>query len=93
MTFDIKFPFSRFVVSDKSMEPLYREHDHVLTFNWSKFKKGDVIVFKDDEKLLIKRIGKINNIKIYCLADNQKLAKSKWIIDFPQVVGRVVLRY
>lgn len=87
------FPFSRFVVCDRSMEPAFIEGDHVLTLNWIKPQAGDVIVFKSSEKNLIKRIEIIKDGKILVKGDNQRLSSKIAPIKTTQIIGKVILKY
>lgn len=74
------------------MEPVYFEGDRVLTFNWGRVKKGDVIVFIFRHDFLVKRVVKITNKKISVKGDNVMSMKFE-PIDFRQVMGRVLLKY
>lgn len=89
----IRFPISRFIVSDRSMEPSYREGDHVLTVNFGKVGVGDVAVFEDEGKYLIKRVREIESKRVIADADNKTLAKKIWKFDKGKVIGKVILKY
>lgn len=93
MTINPKFPFSRFVVCDKSMEPAFCDGDHVLTFNWIKLQVGDVIVFKFENILKIKRIYKILDDLILVRGDNRKSSSKEKLVDPKNLVGKVILKY
>ena len=54
------------------MEPAFYDGDHVLTFNWVKPHKGDVVVFNDEGRNLIKRVKKIKDGKFFVRGDNRK---------------------
>ena len=75
------------------MEPAFGEFDRVLTYNWSMFKRGSVIVFKWKGTVLIKRIDKIEKGKIYVSGDNKKMSSKIEPISFDKVIGRVFLKY
>ena len=87
------FPFSRFIVYEKSMEPNFRQGDHVLTFNWAKLKAGDVIVFKKHEKNYLKRINKLRGDKIIISGDNKNLSVKSISVRKEQITGRVLVKY
>jgi len=74
------------------MEPSLRQGDHVLTFNWVKVKKGDVIVFKYKKTFFVKRIIKANN-KITVEGDNKSLSSKMELFNSNQIIGKVVARY
>lgn len=87
------FPFSRFVVNDRSMVPNYEPGDHVLTFNWWYVRLGDVVVFEADNKFFIKRVNKLVNNLVFVGGDNLRESSKFAPINRKQVVGRVVLKY
>lgn len=89
----IKFPISRFQVYDRSMEPAFGEYDRVLTYNLGPVELGSVIVFRDADKLLIKRIKSIKGENIVAVSDNKKLAKKEYKIAKKDIIGRVFLKY
>lgn len=74
------------------MEPEFNEGDHVLTFNWAKVKKGDVVVFKYKKTLFVKRIVRIGN-KIIVEGDNKKLSSKVEPLDGSRIIGKVVVKY
>src|SRR3990167_1535152 len=67
-----KFPFSRFIVKEESMVPAFKPGDHVLTFNWGKYRKNDLIVFKLEGRSYLKRIDRIDKNRFYISGDNKK---------------------
>ena len=87
------FPISRFIVSDRSMEPTFYEGDHILTFNWGEVKTGDVIVFKKVDKNYIKRIRKTDSKTFIVSGDNIKLSRSLIIVEKSEVIGRILMKY
>ena len=89
----IKFPFSRFEVCDRSMEPSFLSGNHVLTYNFSEIKPGSVIVFKYKNKYLIKRVKELKAGSIIAFSDNKKLARSVYKINKSDLIGRVFLKY
>ena len=87
------FPFSRFIVSDKSMEPLYVEGDHVLVFNWVQPKIGDVVIVKNNNVYLIKRVIKTSRLRFLVCGDNRLLSSRAINVVKNDLIGKVVLKY
>lgn len=75
------------------MEPFLCQGGHVLTFNWAKIKKGDVVVFKSKNKYMIKRTIKISSKKLLVLGDNRTVSLKIGPVNLGQIVGRVILKY
>lgn len=75
------------------MEPSFREDDHVLTFNWSRLRIGNVIVFEKDGRHFIKRVEKIAKGNIYVTGDNQSESAKIGPVTFKEVIGRIILKY
>ena len=75
------------------MEPAFYDGDHVLTFNWIKPHKDDVVVFNDEGKNLIKRVKKIKDGKFFIRGDNQKYSSKVGPIDPSLIIGKVILKY
>mgnify|MGYP001597905152 FL=1 len=81
------------------MEPTIVSGQTVLVskipFLFLKPKIGDIIAFKKANKVLIKRIAKINGEKYFVKGDNKKdsfdSAKFGWI-DKKEIVGKVILK-
>ncbi|MBI3109537.1 S26 family signal peptidase [Candidatus Daviesbacteria bacterium] len=75
------------------MLPTLKEGQEVLTFNWSRPKKGDVVVIKHDDKEMVKRIQKIDGNLRYVMGDNrQESTDSRHFgsINKSQIVGKVI---
>lgn len=87
------FPISRFVVREESMVPVFMPGDHVLTFNWVRVSKGDVIVFKSAGKKYIKRITKTRGNLIAVSGDNVARSAKMGTIEKNQIVGKVIFKY
>lgn len=87
------FPFSRFAVCDRSMEPAFSEGDHVLTLNWIKPKLGDVVVFQSGKIYKIKRVIKTPANLIFVAGDNRKFSSKERPIGIRDVIGKVILKY
>lgn len=75
------------------MLPSFCPNDRVLTFNWLFPKIGDVIIFKNQGKYLIKRIVKIKKSKVYVVGDNRSASVKLTPIKIGDVVGKVILKY
>lgn len=86
-------PFSRFIVYEKSMLPLYKPGDHVLVFGWGNIAIGDVIVFEYRGKNYIKRIKKISGNIVTGCADNLQESAVSYKIKKSSIYGKVILRY
>ena len=94
------FFYEVFTVSQRSMEPTLNEGDlllvSVIHYKFFKPKAGDVVVLVSPEgKLVVKRIEKINEGKIFVVGDNQmeSLDSRVWgYIDQKKIVGKVILK-
>ncbi len=75
------------------MEPAYLEGDHVLTFNWSKIREHDVIVFRSGRIYFLKRVIKIDDSFINVEGDSKKLSSKVGPVEISSVVGRVIFKY
>lgn len=75
------------------MLPAFRPNDRVLTYNWGKIQKGSVIVFKNKDKIYIKRVGKIVDDKIHVFGDNKKLSSKLEPVSFDRLIGRIFIKY
>ncbi len=75
------------------MMPAFRPLERVLTYNWGSLQKGSVVVFKNKEKIFIKRVVKIDKGKIYVSGDNKKLSSKVEPFTLDKLIGRVFLKY
>lgn len=75
------------------MIPAFRPNERVLTYNWGTIQKGSVIVFKNKEKIYIKRVDKIVDGKIHVFGDNKKLSSKVEPVSFDRLIGRVFIKY
>jgi signal peptidase I len=66
-----RFPFSLYKVTGHSMEPVYKEGDLVLSFNYSNPKVGTAVLFNHNRQVYLKRITQIRDNKYYLAGDNQ----------------------
>lgn len=83
----------KFTVSGHSMQPYLQEGDHVLSLNFLRVRKGDVIVFKQDNKYLIKRIKKIAGKEYLLAGDNKKDSLEIKPIQKNDIIGKVVFKF
>lgn len=88
----LKFPFSRFEIHDRSMEPFLHDGNRVLTLNWVLPKTGDVVVFKKGAIYMVKRIVKLVGNKVWVRGDN-RLSSKKVSCNKNDIVGKVVFKY
>jgi len=80
------------------MEPTIQNGQTVLVssipYFFSKPKIGDVVAFKKDNKVLIKRIGKIDGKKYFVSGDNKEDSmdsrKFGWLTK-KDILGKVIL--
>ena len=75
------------------MMPVFKPGDHVSTFNWTKPGNGDIIVFRDEYKYLLKRVKEVRNELIIASADNKEASTKIFKIKLSQVVGKVLIKY
>jgi nickel-type superoxide dismutase maturation protease len=91
---------ARFKINGHSMEPTLKENQIVLAstlpYSFSKPKIGDIIALKDprDEKILIKRITKIENKTYFVMGDNMSDSTDSrqfGMIKRDQIIGKILL--
>lgn len=86
--------FSIITVSGDSMIPSYYSGDKVLIVSfYLSLKEGDVIVFKYDEEILIKRILFIREDGIFVLGDNKENSIDSTtfgLIPKSSIIGKVL---
>lgn len=79
------------------MEPGLKSGDKVLLFTWaylfSKPRKGDVIAFKANSKVFIKRISKVQGNAISVQGDNRHDSLKLKPIKESQIIGKIIMRY
>jgi nickel-type superoxide dismutase maturation protease len=92
---------SRFKIHGHSMEPTLKPNDEVLVSSLSYFftspKRNDIVAFKDprDNKVLIKRITKIETKKIFVQGDNKKHSTDSrefGMIEKKAIIGKVIFK-
>lgn len=76
------------------MEPTLKPGQDLLVFNWFVHSKvGDLIVFKKDDKEIIKRIKKMEGEEAWVEGDNEKGStdsRSFGPIRKSQIIGKVI---
>ena len=75
------------------MLPAYSPGAHLVTFNRSKIRLGDVIVFARDEKKYLKRVDRVEGDLIYVSGDNRRESAKMQPVEKSQIIGKVILRY
>ena len=76
------------------MEPNYREGSYVITTKLLKPKINDVIVFKKNDKIFLKRIENKIHSKFYVVSDNKNGVNSKklGLVKSNEILGKVILK-
>jgi nickel-type superoxide dismutase maturation protease len=88
-------PLLLFKIKEHSMEPFLKDNDMVLVFRFLKIKKGDIIVFKKEKKIFIKRVIKIEDNRFIALGDNRKDSydsRKFGSISKKDIFGRVIMK-
>lgn len=75
------------------MEPGFKAGDHIVTFNWGKYRAGDVVVFESDGKNYLKRINKILGEVIKASGDNFWHSPKVYEVRKKKILGKVFLKY
>jgi nickel-type superoxide dismutase maturation protease len=90
---------AKFKVIGHSMEPLIKNRDMVLASSlFYLFKKpqiGDIVAFRDTDKILIKRVTNISKEKYFLEGDNKKdsLDSRKFgFISKQKILGKVICK-
>ncbi len=88
---------ARFKVSGHSMEPRIKNGEEVLVtgiiYLFKKPKISDIVAFKKDKKVLIKRIIRIDGDKYFVAGDNTNDSldsKTFGLISKKQILGKVI---
>ena len=84
---------SFFFVKEQSMEPSIREGDFVVAFPFFRPKTGNFVVFRQNDKLMLKRVMAVHEKgKYWVEGDNKKESKDSrhfgWI-KRRQILGTV----
>lgn len=75
------------------MLPAYKPGDHVLTFNWSRIKVRDVIVFRKGVRNYLKRVRRIQGDRLYVIGDNTKESTAMGSVNRLGIIGKVIGKY
>jgi nickel-type superoxide dismutase maturation protease len=90
----MRFPFSHFIVEGQSMEPTLKKGEHVFTFNWFiNLKVGDIVVALVDQRIMIKRLTKVEEKKVFLEGDNKNQSTDSrkfGFIDKAKIIGKVI---
>lgn len=85
-----------FKISGHSMLPKLEPTDIVITSSFPYIlnnpKVGDVIVFKKKEKVIIKRISKTTNDKVYVEGDNRDDSLDVGWVHKKDIIGKVLFK-
>ncbi|MBI2028049.1 MAG: S26 family signal peptidase [Candidatus Levybacteria bacterium] len=81
------------------MEPAIRDGQNVfvsgISYLFSKPKAGDIVAFRKNEKVFVKRIAKINNDNYFVRGDNREDSldsrKIGWI-NRKEILGKVIFK-
>jgi phage repressor protein C with HTH and peptisase S24 domain len=77
------------------MEPFLKNNDMVLVFRFLKIKKGDVVVFKREDNIFIKRVARFENGKVSVIGDNRRDSYDSRKFGFilkKDIIGKVVMK-
>lgn len=94
----IQFPVRRFTVHGNSMLPTLKPGQDVLVWCWFVNPQvGDLVVFKKDNKYMIKRVHKVYDRTLYGMSgDNPNESTDSrqfgWI-NKSKIIGKVVYSY
>ena len=87
--------FGIFRVSGHSMLPAFKPNEGVLAsslpFLFAKPKVRDVVLFRYNDKMLIKRIVRIENERYYIKGDNKSDSMKMEPISRNKILGKVLL--
>ena len=83
-----------FKISGHSMLPIFKPNDRVLVsslpYFFSNPRTNDIIVFKYEGKIMIKRIKKKENSKIFVAGDNSADSLKIEPIEKKEILGKVI---
>lgn len=87
--------FGIFRISGHSMMPTLKLGDRVVAssipYLFSKPKIGDIVLFKYRDKIMVKRIKKLENRKIIVAGDNSSDSLKTEPIERSQILGKVII--
>lgn len=83
-----------FKASGHSMEPIIKNESFFIAssipLKISKLKKGDVILFKNENKNIVKKVSEIENDKIFVEGENKFDSKKFDPINKNEIVGKII---
>ena len=84
------FPFARFRIIGKSMEPTLRDGDYVIVMRYlfGKPNAGDIVAAAHGRMVVLKRIRKTENGKYLIAGDNS--GSSTFRVSRKEIIGKVV---
>lgn len=93
-------PIARFKIYGHSMGPIIKNGQTIfvssIPYLFSNPKIGDIVAFKKDEKVFIKRIARIENQKYFMTGDNKNDSLDSrdfgWI-EKKDVIGRLIFNF
>lgn len=87
-------PWSRYEVVGHSMEPTLKDGSRVWANNWAYFffrpKIGDIVVFRCDNKFLIKRVKLVSGNSLSLYGDNSLDSQDFGEVPIFQVIGKIL---
>ncbi len=87
--------FGIFRISGHSMMPYLKPYDRVIVssipYYFSKPKIGDVVLFRYNDKMLIKRIKKFSSKSIFVKGDNVRDSLKTKPIKRDAILGKLIL--
>jgi phage repressor protein C with HTH and peptisase S24 domain len=82
----------KFKILGHSMEPYLKEGEQVFTVGFLGINPEDVVVFKYDNKILIKRVKKILGNQYFLEGDNPKDSLSIDSVSKQDILGKVIFK-
>lgn len=90
------FPLKLMKIHGNSMIPYIKPNDYILIWKFvfkKSIKMDDVIVFRKDKTVMIKRVFEINDNEIFVIGDNKRESTDSRIfgsIAYDMVIGKVI---
>ena len=90
------FPLKLMRIHGNSMIPYIKPKDYILIWKFGfriKIKIDDVIVFRKDNTVMIKRVFEINENEIFVMGDNKRESTDSRLygsISYDMVIGKVI---
>ena len=84
----------RLRVSGHSMEPTIQNGEEVLASSFPflirKPRKGDIVVFERNKKLIVKRVKEVENGNVLVNGDNSKDSRNFGLVGINEIKGKVI---